>query len=196
METVDWTIAGIGVVALVATVVGVVLYDDLAGDVDTTFTVAERDLGSLEGAVDSPASFQFLSGKNATAASFEVQIDFSGQAVQGGSATVNIEVTGPNDAMMTCTPSMTIAGQATSASETFTCALDAFTDVPADTTESNLPDAVTYSEGYTVRVSVTPPSDTTVPVIGAGASYSFSATVTGTESYYHATPVLPETETL
>lgn len=185
METVDWIIATVGVVAIAATTLGVVFYEDLAGEQDVLFSETTNDLADATANVNSAQMISWDARDNATAASFDVQVDFSGQALQGGTASVRIDVRTPDGATVTQTEQLAIAAGATSASGSWSVPQIRFLALPAATTTQGEPfDAThTWSTGYSVTITVTPPGGAAA-FPPAGGAPSYTATVGGTETYF------------
>ncbi|MGB1585530.1 MAG: hypothetical protein ACPHID_00600 [Thermoplasmatota archaeon] len=191
MEKIDWIIAGVGVVALVATTLGVLYEEDLTGAQDITFPLDERTINVPQStAFASAGTLTAPAGENATAAAMDVTVSFEGNAVapQGG-ATVRVTVTDPaGNVLPAQTQTMTINNAANGGGGVdvvFSFDLD-FGTVPADTTVDDVDDldaSNTWADGYTIDVSVTNPADpfTNVP---NGATYSYAAAAAITESYY------------
>ncbi len=85
-------IAIVGVTALVATTLGVVFYEELAGEETLTFElVTDEDLfiDSAEGVGSGPREFAFALPDNATSADFDITVTFRGTAGQGANVQVS-----------------------------------------------------------------------------------------------------------
>lgn len=203
MQKIDWIIAGVGVVALVATTLGVLYEDDLTGAQDITFSLDERTLTVPQSAAfPSSTTLETAAGENATAATVDVTVNFAGNAIAPqGTASVRVTVTGPDGvALAPETQAMTINNAAAGGGATpltFSFDLD-FGTVPEDTTATDVADldqATTWEEPYTISITVTSPGDPFTNGIGpAQATYSYTASATITESYYMPQIVAPEIE--
>ena len=202
MQKIDWIIAGVGAVALVATLLGVLYDDELTGAQDVTFSLDERTL-TVASATDFATStaLETAAGMNATAAKIDVTVDFTGNAVAPqGTASVRVVVTGPDGvASEPQTAAMTIAnaaGGGTGTPVTLSFDLD-FGMAPANATVDDvdsLDESTSWDLPYKIEVSVTPPTDTFTGLPGAGATYTFSANASIAESYYMHRIVAPDIE--
>lgn len=190
METADIIIAVVGVVALTATTLGVVFYEELSGEQDIEFDSFSRSLGSVTGqAINGPTNFQFTAGDNATAATFEITVSWTGQSLNGGNAAISVQVTDPNGTVMNEQFSLAVGQNQQGGSGTYTVTVPEFFMTPghAHTTDADSFNATQmWDMGYTVRLSVTDPSDGPVPgpVAGQVANYSWTADVSGSETYF------------
>ncbi len=200
MEKIDWVIAGVGAVAVLATVIGVVFYEDLAGEQDVRFASMEREVAALTGQTPN-APFQFMPGNNATGAALEVVIHHTGTARNPSGGSVRVEFTDPNGTTVQDTKSFTCGGcpSATGtqlADLTFTFDVDVF-GVPADakTTDfSSFDQTKTWMDNYVVRITITPPTDQSSALPAGGATYTFTADLRLVERYYEARLGTPDLE--
>ncbi len=195
LQKVDAVIAGVGAVALLATVLGVVFYEELAGEQEITFPTSDVALTAQEGASGTPLNFALPD--NATHATLAVEVVFSGQAGQGGSATIQVDMTGPGDFVGTASSSMAIAPGDTTGTVTFEVPEFAWATVPEPVTAEpgSIDETQSWDEDLVVTVTVTPPADALGAIPGGAISYSFQATVTPTVSVYEAFAEIPEVET-
>lgn len=194
LQKVDAVIAGVGAFALIATALGVLLYDDLAGERDITFPTTTRTLDAQQGV---GAPLQFTLPQNATSASLDVLVRFTGQAGQGGTAQITIDVTGPDGLSRQATGTLAIAAGATSAETTVDVPDLAWAQVPE--ARSGDPAAVdetrTWDEPLTVTVTVDAPADNLGAIPGGAVNYNFQATVTPTVTVYSEAVQQPDVET-
>lgn len=85
-------IAIVGVTAIVATTLGVVLYDEVAGNEQLNFELVTDEgffSGTETGVSGGPREFAFALPDNATSAAFDVTVTFKGRAGQGGTVQVS-----------------------------------------------------------------------------------------------------------
>ncbi len=185
MQTVDIVIGALGFVAVAATVLGVVFYDEIAGDRDIIFpeeaVALEQDTETVSAG---SADFEFVLPENATKAELDIEVVFSGQAIQGGTATIEVVVTGPDGSTSApVTQTMTIGPGATSATTTFPVEYR-WADPPNATTGDPATydqDVLTWAEPLKVTVTVDGPGEV-LPV----AEYNFDAVVGGDVLAYRA----------
>ncbi len=181
MQKVDLVIGGVGVIALIATTLGVVFYDDATGAEDIqleTVTQSDfftHDFGAMaagstdENAFDLPA--------NATGASFEVTFDFAGQTGSGGTVNFAVHLMDPTGNMsQEATGSMTLGQGATSGSTTV--------DVPLYTwaTQPEEPTTLDWSQPLTLVVTISAPQGEQFPGVGplgGVVNYTFNVSATG-----------------
>jgi hypothetical protein len=202
MQKVDWIIAAVGVVAIVATIAGVLLEEELIGATDIGFTTAERDIAvssSPAFATKLPTPVAFAAGENATGGVIAVDVQFAGVARNAdGGATIKVTVTGPNGSMPAIAPQTktmaftrgTTDTEATGATVPFTFNLD-FGMIPNNTTAlepENFAANHTWMDGYTIDIEITSPSDT----FGAGqlpgqvrTNYQYTASYNVKETYFY-----------
>lgn len=112
VNRVDGIILGVGVVVLVASIIGVALYDEEGGQ---TFTISwqEADASTVSEQSDSggPGEFTFdvpVNGSNIASVNFLVEVAANGQQVSDDS--VSVEASGPGDLSAECSFSITAAG--------------------------------------------------------------------------------------
>ncbi len=192
MEKVDLVIAGLGVIALVATVVGVVTYEDGAHDYSIIATTEAFDAGQVTASQGTPVSVEVDVANNATHATVVVEASYSGQSVAGGSVTANVRVVGPDGTENTTTQSFTIAPAATGGS-LGTIELDStmWTTVPEGFRGSDDDAAALTTMWETpmlVEVTFEGPS-------GPLDNISYTAAISGDFHTYAATIDLPDVET-
>lgn len=104
VNRVDGIILGVGVVVLVASIIGVVLYDE-GGDREFTISWAEGDAQSLEEQEDSGQNNEFtfsvpVNGTNIAQTVFLVEVAANGQQISDDS--VDVDVAGPQDQSGSC----------------------------------------------------------------------------------------------
>lgn len=190
MERIDVIIASVGAAAIVATVLGVVFYEELASVQDVTFDEFDRQVAALTGEdVTGGANYQFMVGENATSASVTVVVRHTGAAYNPDGGSVRVEFLGPNGTSLSDTQQLTCSGcpsptGAQLAPLTFT--FDArFFDAPTDTTTEDpvsFDQNKTWMDNYQVRITITNPTDTVPSQVGA--SYTFEADITVAETYF------------
>jgi hypothetical protein len=173
----------LGVAALAATAAGALGGDRWTDERTVRFATAQQDLaaaGPLP-AGGAGATFNWTMPANATAASFNVTLAFSGQALQGGSATVSVRATGPDGRDHPATTrSWTIPQGASSASLELNLTV-AWADVPATLRDTDSGShGLAWSQPLRLHVVVEAPSD--LPV----ASYGFTAAASGRLTTYSA----------
>lgn len=187
MQTVDWIIASVGVAAIVATTLGVVFFEELVGEQDIIFEETDSTLAAGTADVTQPQAFTWDARNNATAASFEVSVTFSGQTLAGGSATVSIQVTYPDGTTQTQTETLTLGQNAQSATGTWTVPVTRFLALPEDTVatpDDDFDATHEWANGYEVAITVTGPSNPGAMPPSQLSAPSYSATVSGTETHY------------
>lgn len=195
LQKVDAVIAGVGALALLATVLGVLAYDELAGEREVTFPTTEETLGAQQGNAGTPLTFTLP--QNATAARLAVDVTFDGQSGQGGTAQVTIDVTGPEGLTHRHTDSMTIGSNIVSTSTTIDVPLFSWTEPPEPRTAdpASVDETRTWDEPLTVTVTVQAPNDPLTAIPGNVVTYSFTATVTPTVTVYGEAFEQPDVET-
>ncbi len=202
-------IAVVGALAIVATTLGVVLYDEISGNEELTFELV-TDEGFYAGGTDAPVAgggparqFSFAVPDNATSADFSVTVTFRGNSGEGGTAVVSAYFVDPTGNQSNtdqknlvipmnsdgATPSVTLklAGtwaQAPNATET--------TDADAAAAE-----ATTSYEGklITVHVTIGAVNDRLVGVV-PGLNYSYDIEITGDLTRYERHEELPDPSTV
>lgn len=191
MEKVDIVIGVVGVLALVATGLGVALYDDAA----TSYIAQETDmdLGSQgpEAADASGTFFEFDTPDNAFGATFEVTVTASGIANPQASVSVTLVIVGPENSTTETIETFAFGD----GSATFTLTSEAaWMDMPepfrgqdADVEAHTM----TWSQPIELQVYVDGPGASPIPI---GGNDSYTAEVTGTAHTYEIVPELPEVE--
>ncbi len=196
MQTVDAVIAVIGAVALIATVTGVLLYDDLAGEQDVVFL--SSDMTGTPQTGDNGQTLIFAVPNNATGASLAIDIAFMGQSGLGGDSNVVVSFTGPNGTDGTYRTSITIGPN--SGGEVFSVPVDMFSWASAPEKVLANPDTVDETQAWTTPLSVTvtvdQPNDSLLAIPGGAVNYNFVSTVTPTFSVYAASVMTPELENI
>lgn len=175
-------IAVLAVAALVLTGVGVAKSDAWTDERSYRFTAATVDLAAQgpTPASATPARFEWAAPVNATGLRLNATVAFTGQAVQGGSATVRITVIAPDGhALPSVTRALNIGQGATSASLDIGHAVT-WADVPSTVRDTQQPESMAWGKPIVVQVSVDRPSD--VPV----ATYAFTVSVTATATTFAA----------
>jgi len=187
MAKVDVLIGAMGGVALLATVLGVVFYEELSGTREYTFLEYAVPLDEREDAVGAqPTSFIYGTPDNATAIDLSVQVSFSGQAIVGGSATVIVQFLAPDGNVTEKQAELSIARGATSA--TTTVDLEArWADPPDDVEVEGALNATAHATSWAgmpmeVRITVEPPG-TEIPAL---SDYRFTATIDGELRVYRS----------
>lgn len=181
MQGVDVVITGVGVVAVVATVLGVVFYDVAAGVDEISFEEVDIE-GSLTDSADGGAGMHDLTfdlPDNATAATGEVTVTFTGQAGLGGTVNFDVWFIGPNG---TDTSDSRVSGSFTlengdeSGSDTVELPLFRWYDVPGPVNATDTEDVdktVSWDEPLTIRVEITNPEDQLIGAPGNIVTYSY-----------------------
>ena len=163
------------VVALAVTAVGVAKSDDWTGERTYRFGTAQLPLVQQGPAAASsaPARLEWVAPDNATAVSLDLLVDFAGQAVQGGAATIRVSGTAPDGSQLPVqTRTLAIAPGATSAQASFgynatwLAARGAVRDTQS-------PAALHWDQPLLVLVSVDRPGDT------PASAYAFTVSATG-----------------
>lgn len=192
MEKVDLIIAGVGVVAILATVLGVALYDD-------GLTAYEVRDGTSDLGTDGPApvdasgtDFEFMLPNNTLGASFDVTVTVGGQS-PGGAVAVTVVINEPDGTSTTFRDSFNYAD----GTATFTVASEgAWGEKPEDfrgddaAVESR---TITWDGPAIVEVFVDGPCAGPLPLPTCFDTYE--AQVTGTAMTYVITPETPDPET-
>lgn len=183
MKRVDAALAALGVVAAVVLVVAFLEGDAWAGVESIRYDVHEEPLtqqGPLA-AGGGGALFAWTAPNNATGANFTVYVEFRGSALEGGAATVSIEIIAPDGSRVGPEiHAFPIAQQSSMARANFTLDSVWMETPPTVTDEPEAhEDTTIWQEHLKVRVAVSPPSD--LPL----ASYTFYATVAGAIDSYH-----------
>jgi hypothetical protein len=178
----DVAVAALAVLAAAATAVG-----GLSGDRWTE----ERTLRFAEHAQPLPPAgapagpggglLDWTVPENATSASVDVTVAFSGQAARGGAATVTLRVTAPDGTVRPdVTRAFPIPQGATSAQVALNASVE-WAQAPGDLRDTRSGGhALQWTRPLEVLVLVQGPSD--LPV----ARYSYTASGTGTVAYYAA----------
>jgi hypothetical protein len=183
MRKADIVLIVLAVLAVWATLAGALGGDRWTDERTVRFATAQSQLAAA-GPTEVPGGGVLLNWTmpvNATSASFVVDLAFSGQAIRGGGAIVTLRVTSPDgQGHPPLTQSWTIPQGSTSGS------LQLNTTVSWMETPRTLRDTTSSAHGVhwmaplILQVVVEPPSD--LPL----ASYSFTATATGTVASYAA----------
>ncbi|MGB0652458.1 MAG: hypothetical protein ACPGQL_04595 [Thermoplasmatota archaeon] len=190
MQKVDIAIAVVGVVAVVATLVGIATYEDGANHYtfpETTVALAEQtgDVGA------SPVAFQWEVPANAIGASFTVVVDGTGQAIAGGSGTINVLLTGPDGSTETATGAISFGPGAGSAQATIT--IENTWGMAPEELDGTQADAdaksISWDMPIIVEVSAEAPSG---PLAGNG--FAFTATLSGEATAFEAVQDTPDAE--
>ncbi len=163
------------VAALAATGAGVAKSDDWTGERTFTYGSASVPLESQGPmpAAAAPARFEWAAPDDATGVRLEFVVDFAGQAIQGGSATIRVSGTAPDGTQLPVqTRSLPVAQGATSAQAGF--AYNAtWLEEPGHVRDTQEPAPRHWQRPLVVLVSVERPGD--LPA----ATYAFSASAAG-----------------
>ena len=163
------------VAALAVTGVGVAKSDDWTGERTYRFASAQRPLEQQDGvpAGAAPARLEWAAPDNATGVQLDMLVDFAGQSVQGGAATIRVSGTAPDGSQLPVqTRTLAIAPGATSAQASF--GYNATWLEPRSTVrDTQEPPAVRWEQPLVVLVSVDRPGDTPV------SNYAFTVSATG-----------------
>lgn len=190
MQKVDIVIGVVGALALVATVVGVLLFD--SGEAEYGYAFSEADAYNEQERPVSQA-FEWPTPQNATGATFTVEVICSGgQALAGGDGSITVEITGPDNTTYTSEPeSFTIDPGMTcdsSSVHTFSVNYTWMTDLPDHfhgTAEEKEAQAKVWDADTVVRITVTSPNDPSSGLPLPGQALSYSAKVSGTATVFH-----------
>jgi hypothetical protein len=176
-------VVGLAVVAALLVTVAALAVEQASDDERfITFAVTDQDLGTQGPEAVEAVGLQlnWTLPRNATGAEFDVVVDFSGQAFQGGSATVLVEAYGPDGGLVgRKTFAFAIPTGATSASTNSTL-VASWAKAPSNRTmdPGSLPVSRDWSQPVVLKVRVEPPAD--IPA----ATFTFQATVAGTSQVY------------
>jgi hypothetical protein len=161
--------------ALVATGVGVAKSDDWTGERTYRHGSGELPLapqGPMP-AGSAPARFEWAAPDNATGVRLDVIVEFTGQAVQGGSATIRVSGTAPDGSQLPVqTRPMAVAPGATSSQAAFGYNAT-WTREPAKVRDTQPPASLRWERPLVVLVTVERPGEPAV------ATYAFTASATG-----------------
>lgn len=176
----DLVLLALAAVAVVATTVGALKSDDWTGERTYRFGETQQPLPPQEAqpAGSAPARFEVPVPPNGTGLRATVQVDFTGQAVQGGTAVVRIGGTGPDGKPLpTLTRTLAIEQGATSGGASF--AYNAtWLDVPGAVRDTRVPAGTAWERPLVLLVTVERPSD--APLAG----YAFTAGLAGSFTRY------------
>lgn len=176
MRKVDVVLVALGVVAAVATTVAVAKSGDWTGE--RTYTFAEGVVPFAEQgptpAASAPARFEVPAAANATGATVDVLVAYSGQAVQGGMAVIRVAGVAPDGTnLQPLTKTMAI-GQGNTAGEVAFTFNATWAEAPETVRDTQTPDGYSWEMPLVLSVTVERPSD--LPA----ATYAFTASVSGT----------------
>lgn len=193
MQRVDILIGIVGVVALLATGLGIALYDD--GETNYVVRDADAGLGS-QGPVAADTSgtaFSFDLPDNAFQATFEVTVTAGGQAPTGGAVSVTIVVDEPDGSSTQNTFSFDYsAGSGSGSVTTEGDWIERPQDFRGDQSDVD-GHRTSWPEGITVTVYVDGPCAGPLPLPVCLDTYE--ATVSGTAATYEIAPEIPDVET-
>lgn len=182
MHKADVALVALAVLALVLTGVGVAKSDAWTGERTYRYGSASSPLAAQGPTAtgSTPTRFAWDAPVNATGLALNVTIAFSGQAVQGGSATVRVSGVAPDGSQLPVqTRSLPIAAGATSSTLSFDYGAT-WLQEPSKVRDTQAPAARAWDKPIVVLVSVQPPSD--LPA----ASYAFTAALSGEATSYAA----------
>lgn len=196
MEKVDIIIGVVGIVALIATGLGVAFYDDINAIEDWQIQETEHEVtAGPESAEDGlERQFTFTTPQNATGASFEVTVTAESQnPAQQGDVTVQLTLTGPDGSEVTETFSFPFSD----GSATFTIEALDWAETPDDFS-GNEDDLATYTtewdEDIVLDVVVDGPGTTDPLPLPGVPGPTYTAEVAGTIHAYQAVLDLPDSE--
>lgn len=198
MEKVDIVIGVVGIVALVATGLGVAFYDDINGIEEWHIRTYETDLESQsQTGVGDMEEVDFLwdTPRNATGAVLDVTVTVQpGTPLDSGSVTVTLRLQGPGDVdLVSAVDSFDIAD----GSATFSITGMDWTETPEDFegNDADKEDRIRdWDEPFTLAVIVDGP-DALTPLPGFPAA-TFDVEVSGTATVYEAVPDIPDIEVI
>ncbi len=192
MQKVDVAIVLVGAAALVATLLGVLTYDD--GQHDFSFNTSTTELSAMDArnvvANGEPVVFEWTGlPDNSTAANGTVTIAYSGTALVGGEFKVAVTLTGPNNSTFTTEPvTITISpGPA-----------DGSRDIPVSLAWAEVPESFrgTHDEADGYAMEILKPLTISVGIEGdAGplvGDITFSASASASVTTYHVVEALPD----
>jgi hypothetical protein len=195
MQKVDIVIAGVGVVALIATTLGVVFYEEASSTGEPSLETV-TDEGALMHtftgmAAGSTVTHDFQLPDNATAATFDLAISFTGQSGQGAGITFSAHFVDPNGNLSNppATTTMAIGANTGAGSTTLTIPLHSFYTMPDDVTRAH-----PWSTPLQLVVTASSANDALsgVPAV----NYTFSVAATGDlDRYQIAAPETPNPST-
>lgn len=206
MEKIDTIIGVVGFVAIAATVLGVIFYEELAGEEDYKISLQTETLDNQQMVVNGAGTdFFFALPDNATEAHVTIQLSCTdGQALDPATVTLTGEAFGPDDNSTSGPTSTapTIAAGTTCSGGNVGGPMTlhvAFHDAPKNFTSnpSDIGDSLTVDWGNkTLRVNVMASSTTQAPGIPGGVvgTFVFSADVGVEVTSYYAAKVVPEVE--
>lgn len=196
MQTVDLVIGGLGVVAVIATTLGVVFYEEAAGEQTLEFReTGAPDSDSRNGVSAGEHDLSIDLPDNATALTgMRVTITFTGSqspvAQDGGS--YSVEVHAPGDANCTGDEAAWGAGETTISLDNCRFAQP---PSPVETTDpGSVDETITWDEPFTVTVSITDPDDALAG--NAGATYTYDIEFSANVQSYRAAIASPDVDTL
>lgn len=184
MRKADIVILVLAVLAATATLVGALSGDRWTDERVVRFEWRTDTPLAAQGPDAVPASglrYNWTAPANSTAATFTVDLAFSGQAVRGGTATVSLRVTSPDGTVHPPVTQAWAIGQGSTSAQTQVNATIEWARVPGaqrDTTSNA--HGLQWDRPIEIQITVQPPSD--VPL----ASYSFEATAAGVMTTYWA----------
>lgn len=189
MQKVDLAIIGLGVVALAATVLGVVFFDELQGDDDIAFPEASSDLPTRgpEALASGAVAFEWDAPDNATGAELEVTVRLADGSivVTGGEATVRVVLHGPDGSTAAYVNETWSIGPGAQPGEQTTVTINSTWLRPPASVKGDfdmVDETRTWSEPIHLEVRVEAPSATALPV----EQYNFDAEATGSVDTYRA----------
>lgn len=179
----DLVVLVLAILALTATLVGALSGDRWTDERTVRFAQGTATLPAQgpEDLVASSAEFNWTLPANATAGTFVVDLEFSGQAIRGGTATVTLRVTGPDGKALTPTTTPWAIPQGATTATLQVNGTFAWAEAPdklRDTSSSS--HGLAWASPVILQVVVQAPGD--LPL----ASYSFSAAAQGSVATYAA----------
>lgn len=176
----DLVVFALAALAVVATTVGALKSNDWTDERTYRFEAALAPVPGQEpqAAGSAPARFEVPAPDNATALTATIDVAFTGQALQGGTAVVRVGGTAPDGTPLpTVTRAFAVDQGATSASLSIPYNAT-WSEVPGSVRDTQRPDGQAWAQPLVVLVTVERPSDAPV------ANYAFTTSLAGTFATY------------
>jgi hypothetical protein len=176
VRKVDVVLVALGVVAAVATSVAFAKSDGWTDE--RTYTFSEGFVPfAAQGptpAASAPARFEVPAAANATGATVDVLVAYSGQAIQGGTAVIRVSGVAPDGTNLPPLTKTLAIGQGNTAGEFGFTFNATWAEAPGTVRDTQEPAGYSWGMPLVLTVTVERPSD--LPA----ATYAFTASVSGT----------------
>lgn len=175
MRKADVVVVVLAVAVVLVTLTGVAASDRWTGERTFGFAAGEEPAPPQGPAPagPAPARFEWPAPDNATAIALNVTITFTGQALQGGQATIRIGGTAPDGSNLPASiMTLAIPQGATSSSVDLPYAA-AWLEMPDDVRDTRTPPPAHWAAPLVITVSVDAPGDAPI------ATYAFTAQAVG-----------------